>query len=90
MFVTSSSKYSIGQKLFSKLTSISPRKTQDNLQINIQTRLKTSSIPDRKLKYTLLGFVRFGRVWLGLKDLAGFGWVWLGLARFGLARFGQV
>ena len=36
MFVTSSSKYSISQKLFFKLTSISPRKTQDNLQINIQ------------------------------------------------------
>ena len=36
MFGKSSSKYSIRQKLFPKLTTISTRKTQDNLQINIQ------------------------------------------------------
>ena len=36
MFVTSRSKYSIIQKLFSKLTSIFPRKTQDNFQNDIQ------------------------------------------------------
>ena len=38
MFGTSSSKYSISQKLFSKLTSISPLKTQDHIQIDIQSR----------------------------------------------------
>ena len=44
MFGKSSSKYSISQKLVSKLTEISPRKTQDNLQINIQknTQIKKS------------------------------------------------
>ena len=36
MFGKSSSKYSISQKLFTKLTSILPRKTQDNFQIDIQ------------------------------------------------------
>ena len=36
MFGKSSSKYSISQKSFSNLTTISPRKTQDNLKINIQ------------------------------------------------------
>jgi hypothetical protein len=36
MFGKSSSEYSIRQKLFFKLTTISPRKTQDNFQINIQ------------------------------------------------------
>jgi hypothetical protein len=56
----------------------------------LKNKIENEFNPRRKLKYTLLGFVRFGRVWLGLKDLAGFGWVWLGLARFGLARFGQV
>jgi hypothetical protein len=47
MFGTSSSKYSISQKLFSKLTSISPRKTQDNFQINIQksTQIRKSWVP---------------------------------------------
>ena len=39
MFVKSSSKYSISQKLFSKLTSISPRKTQDNYQIDIEKKI---------------------------------------------------
>jgi hypothetical protein len=37
MFGTSSSKYSISQKLFSKLTSILPRKTQDNYKIDIES-----------------------------------------------------
>jgi hypothetical protein len=36
MFGKSSSKYSIRQKLFSKLTAIFPHKTQDNFQINFQ------------------------------------------------------
>jgi hypothetical protein len=36
MFGKSSSKYSIRQNLFSKLTTIFPRKTQDNFQIIIQ------------------------------------------------------
>jgi hypothetical protein len=47
MFGKSSSKYSISQKLVSKLTEISPRKTQDNLQINIQknTQIKKSWAP---------------------------------------------
>ena len=36
MFGTSSSKYSISQKLLSYLTSISLLKTQDNFKINIQ------------------------------------------------------
>ena len=36
MFGKSSSKYSVSQKSFSKLTSIFPRKTQDNFKINIQ------------------------------------------------------
>ena len=31
-----SSKYSVSQKSFSKLTTITPRKTQDNFKINIQ------------------------------------------------------
>jgi hypothetical protein len=38
MFGKTSSKYSISQKLFSKLTTISPCKTQDNFEINIQKR----------------------------------------------------
>ena len=47
MFGTSSSKYSISQKLVSKLTEFSPRKTQDSLQINIQksTQIKKSWAP---------------------------------------------
>ena len=36
MFRKSSSKYSVSQESFSKLTTISPRKTQDNFKINIQ------------------------------------------------------
>ena len=36
MFVKSSSKYSVSQESFSKLTSIFPRKTLDNFRINIQ------------------------------------------------------
>ena len=36
MFGKSSSKYSVSQKSFSKLTTITPRKTQDNFKINIQ------------------------------------------------------
>ena len=36
MFGKSSSKYSVSQKLFSKLTSISPGKIQDSLQNNVQ------------------------------------------------------
>ena len=36
MFGKSSSKYSVSQNLLSELTAISSRKTQDNLQINIQ------------------------------------------------------
>ena len=36
MFGTSSSKYSISQKSFPKLTTIFPRKTQDNFEIDIQ------------------------------------------------------
>ena len=36
MFGKSSSKYSVSQKSFSKLATISPRKTQDNFKINIQ------------------------------------------------------
>ena len=36
MFGKSSSKYSVRQKSFSKLTTIAPRKTQDNFKINIQ------------------------------------------------------
>ena len=35
-FGKSSSKYSISQKLLSKLSTISPRKTQDNFEINMQ------------------------------------------------------
>ena len=46
-FWTSSSKYFISQKLFSKLTTISPHKTQDNFQINIQkiTQIRKSWAP---------------------------------------------
>ena len=45
MFVKSSSKYSVSQKSFSKLTTISPRKTQDKFEINIQktTLIRKSS-----------------------------------------------
>ena len=44
---TVSSKYSISQKLFSKLTAISPFETQDNFQINIQkiTQIRKSWAP---------------------------------------------
>ena len=47
MFGISNSKYSISQKLFSKLTTISPRKTQDNFQINIQknTQIRKIGLP---------------------------------------------
>ena len=47
MFRKSSSKYSVSQKSFSKLTTISPRKTQDNFEINIQktTLIKKSWAP---------------------------------------------
>jgi hypothetical protein len=47
MFGTNSSKYSVSQKLLSKLTTISPRKTQDNFQINIQksTQIRKSWAP---------------------------------------------
>jgi hypothetical protein len=47
MFGTSSSKYSISQKLFSELTTIFPRKTQDYIQINIQksTQIRKSWAP---------------------------------------------
>ena len=47
MFGKISSKYSISQKLFSKLTTISPRKTQDNFEINIQksTQIRKSWAP---------------------------------------------
>ena len=42
-----SSKYSVSQKVFSKLTIISPRKTQDNSKINIQkfTQIRKSWAP---------------------------------------------
>ena len=60
-FGTSSSKYSISQKLFSKLTSISPHKTHDNFQINIQkdTQIRKSfaasfSNPKRNIGSRLL------------------------------------
>ena len=45
MFGKSSSKYSVSQKSFSKLTTIAPRKTQDNFEINIQktTLIRKSS-----------------------------------------------
>ena len=47
MYGTNSSKYSISQKLFSKLTTISPRKTQDNLKIITQkvTQIRKSWAP---------------------------------------------
>ena len=47
MFGTNSSKYSVSQKLLSKLTTIFPRKTQDNFQINIQksTQIRKSWAP---------------------------------------------
>ena len=47
MFGKSSSKYSVSQKSFSKLTTIAPRKTQDNFEINIQktTLIKKSWAP---------------------------------------------
>ena len=47
MFGISSSKYSVSQKLFSKLTTISPRKTQDNFEINIKksTQIRKSWAP---------------------------------------------
>jgi hypothetical protein len=47
MFGTNSSKYSISPKLFFKLTTISPRKSQDNFKINIQksTQIRKSWAP---------------------------------------------
>ena len=47
MFGTNSSKYSISQKLFFKLTTISPRKTQDSFKIDTQkvTQIRKSWTP---------------------------------------------
>jgi hypothetical protein len=47
MFGTNSSIYSISQKLFFKLTTISPRKTQDSFKIDTQklTQIRKSWTP---------------------------------------------
>ena len=44
MFGTNSSIYSISQKLFFKLTTISPRKTQDSFKIDTQNLPKLEKV----------------------------------------------
>jgi hypothetical protein len=60
MFGINSSKYSISQKLFSKLTTIFPRKTQDNFKIDTQkiTQIRKSWAPLFSNQKRIVGFTK--------------------------------